>query len=290
MSATLAPMDVFRTVTGLDLLAGGDVGEAGGSGAASAATASAATETGRRVESSVFGMGFPDTNRESLAVDLPAFTYSNRGTAGADNEVRETYARVLATVAATTPGNVLIAMPSYAEAEWAAEAVAASADVSKPVLCDEPSTNAVTERRKDAFFAGEGKVLATSLRGTLTEGVDYPGEKLRAAVVCGVPIVNTGSPIPTAIETAYDSRFGADVGFEYAFTVPAVRKARQALGRVIRGPEDVGVRVLVDERYASTRPWNSVREYLPETEREAFEPAQPNAVAERLRAFWRQHR
>ncbi len=60
---------------------------------------------------------------------------------------------------------------------------------------------------------------------------------------------------------AYDDAFGD--GFTYALTVPAVRKARQAIGRVIRSPDDVGVRVLLDERYARES-WDSVRPYLPD--------------------------
>lgn len=155
--------------------------------------------------------------------------------------------------------------------------------VDKPVLLDEASDDGATEELKRDFFGGNGKVLVTSLRGTLTEGVDYSGDKLSAAVVCGVPLINTSSPRTRAVKTAYDKEFGS--GFETALTVPAVRKARQAIGRVIRGTDEVGVRVFVDARYARDS-WNGVRDYLPEQERDEFRPVSPDMLGFGLDQFW----
>jgi len=66
--------------------------------------------------------------------------------------------------------------------------------------------------------------------------------------------------------------------------VPAVRKARQAVGRVIRGPDERGVRVLLDARYARDS-WNGVREYLPEHEREEYQPVSPDMLEVALDRF-----
>jgi DNA excision repair protein ERCC-2 len=271
MSATLEPLDVFAEVTGLDHLRETD---------------------DRPVVERTYGLHFPPENRESFAVAAPKFTYDNRGppadpdgrgpTPGEENDTRRAYADAVATVA-RSPGNVLVGMPSYAEAEWAAAVLERRCD--KPVLLDEASEDDVTEDLKERFFAGEGKVLVTSLRGTLTEGVDYRGDRLAAAVVCGVPIVDTSSPRTKAVRTAYDRAFGTESrgGFEYALTIPAVRKARQAIGRVIRGPEEVGVRVLVDERYARDT-WDSVREYVPDES--GFQPVSPDMLDLGLERFW----
>ena len=122
----------------------------------------------------------------------------------------------------------------------------------------------------------------TSLRGTLTEGVDYSGDRLAAAVVCGVPIINTEAPRTRAVIAAYDRRFSE--GFETALTVPAVRKARQAVGRVIRGADERGIRVLLDARYAR-RSWNDVRGYVPAHEREEFQPVTPDMLEVALEQF-----
>jgi len=260
MSATLEPMDVFREVTGLDHL----------------------EARGRPVVERTYGLSFPPENRASFAVDAPKFTHENRGAPGERNDTR--LAHLDATVAvAAREGNVLVGTPSYAEATWMADALADRLD--KPVLLDESSGDRATESLKDDFFAGDGKVLVTSLRGTLTEGVDYRGDRLSAAVVCGVPIINTARPRTRAVITAYDRRF--ESGFETALTVPAVRKARQAVGRVIRGPDERGVRVLLDARYARES-WNSVRAYLPEHEREEYRPVSPDMLEFALDRFERE--
>jgi DNA excision repair protein ERCC-2 len=195
----------------------------------------------------------------------------------AQRETRRQYARVLEATVAETPGNVLIAMPSYAEAGWAAATLRAAKECGtipdRPILRDEPSSNAETEALKREFFAGGAnvpKVLVTGLRGTLVEGVDYDGERLAAAVVCGVPIAPSGSGSQQAIRFAYEAVFGEERGYEFAFTVPALRRARQAIGRVIRGERDVGVRLLVDGRYATERGRGAVRDLLPAHEREEF--------------------
>jgi DNA excision repair protein ERCC-2 len=256
MSATLAPLDVFRSVSGLDHLA----------------------ESGRPVAERVYEMNFPAENRASFAVKAPKFTYANRGAPDEETPTRVAHARAIRQVA-SVEGNVLVGMPSYAEAEWAAGVLRGHVD--KEVLLDESSSDAATGAMRDEFFDGPGKVLVTSLRGTLTEGVDYRGDRLAAAVVSGVPIVNTASPRTKAVRTAYDRRFGE--GFRDALLVPAVRKARQAIGRVIRGPDERGVRVLLDERYASDD-WDSVRDLLG-PDREEFQPVGPDMLDFALERF-----
>jgi len=257
MSATLEPLDVFAEVTGLRHLERAE---------------------GRPVVERTYGLHFPEDNRESFAVAAPKFTYENRGPPDEESRTRQAYADAIREVA-SGPGNVLVGMPNYAEAQWAADRLREA--VEKPVLVDESSGDRDTESLKAEFFAGEPKVLVTSLRGTLTEGVDYGGDRLAAAVVCGVPIINTASPRTRAVRTAYDRQFGD--GFTYALTVPAVRKARQALGRVIRGADETGVRVLVDERYARDG-WDSVRAFLPE--RREFPPVSPDMLSLGLDRFW----
>ena len=274
MSATLEPLEVFTEVTGLEHLE---------------------SEAGRPVVERTYGLEFPEENRASFALAAPKFTYENRGDVDETTPTRRAHARAIRQVAAS-PGNVLVGMPSYREAEWAAETLSG---LDKPVLVDEATDDVATERLKREFFEGEPKVLVTSLRGTLTEGVDYRGDRLSAAIVCGVPIINTASPRTRAVRTAYDRAFGgtsgrspdgasgasaSDAGFKYALAVPAVRKARQAVGRVIRGPDERGVRVLCDERYAKES-WNSVRSLLGEAEREEFRPVGTEMLEYALEGF-----
>ncbi|PSQ46341.1 ATP-dependent DNA helicase [Halobacteriales archaeon SW_12_67_38] len=308
MSATLEPMDVFRECVGLDRLVtepandpdipdvpdgvdlpdptgdtsdeSGETDDGGAPGNEAASDERSAVE--RPITERTYDLTFPAENRASWIVDVPAFTARNRGPPDGESEVRETYAYALREIA-LSPGNVLVCLPSYREAAWAAECLAES--VEKPVLLDEPSSAETTEALKCDFFAGGGTVLATSTRGTLTEGVDYDGAKLSACAVVGVPLVNVASPRIRAVRRAYGAAFGEDKAFEYALTVPAVRRARQAIGRVIRGPEEVGIRAFLDERYPPDAP-RSVHEYLPAEEREEWTTMTPMFLDSQLAAFW----
>ena len=269
MSATLEPLDVFAEVAGLEALRRED----------------------RPVIERTYDLPFPAENRASFLVDATPFTAHNRGDPDENddpatwNSTRDEYAQVLRTLA-RSPGNVMLALPNYREARWAGGYL--DDTVEKPVLVDESSTNEATEELKQRFFAGEGKVLVTSTRGTLTEGVDYDGDKLHSCGVVGVPLVNIGSPRVRAVKRAYADEFGDENAFEYALTVPAVRRARQALGRVVRGPEEVGVRALVGRRYTPDAR-HSVSEFLPADEREEFVQLTPTFLEGKAQAFWDDH-
>lgn len=273
MSATLAPMDIFRTISGMDVL----------------------EEGGRTVTERRYGLPFPITNRASHAVNATDFRGQNRksawdkyGNPNLDNATRKEYAQAILDIVETTDGNVLIGMPSYTEASWAGEVIKdAGAVPANAVLIDESSTDWETEKLKNRFFSGDKKVLVTALHGTLVEGVDYEGEKLKGVMVCGLPLPNTREPYQQAIRTAYDVEFGRDVGYEYAFSLPAVHKARQTIGRAIRSETDSGVRILVDQRYSNRDCWGSVRGFLPEDEQEEFDEIQTDSLRTRLTSFWK---
>jgi DNA excision repair protein ERCC-2 len=271
MSATLAPLDIYCQNAGLNYL------------------------IDRPVDTAIYDLSFPSENRLSLAVDLPPFEYKNRGDpfsqpddpddAERVQRVRGQYLDAMAAVCQTTPGNVLLYLPSYAEADWAVTEL--EHRLEKPVLCDESSGNIATDELKAEFFDGPPKVLATSLRGTLTEGVDFSGDRLAAAVVIGVPIIPYTSPRKQALLEAYQAEYGYDSGFEYAFTVPAVRKARQAVGRVIRGTDDVGVRVFLDRRYTpQARDTREVHSLIPDVVTDEYQHISPEALDDELAAFW----
>ncbi|GCF12420.1 helicase [Haloarcula mannanilytica] len=281
MSATLEPLDVFTRVSGLDSMA-----ETGST------APDEQTGDGRPVRTTTYDLPFPPENRASYLVDAKPFTARNRGDPETMrplgdnwNPTRDEYAQALRALA-RSPGNVMVAMPNYREARWAGAYLQEA--VEKPVLVDESSSNEETERLKREFFRGDGKVMVTSTRGTLTEGVDYDGEKLSTCAVVGIPLVNIGSPRVRGVQRAYGDAFGEENAFEYALTVPAVRRARQAVGRVIRGVDEVGVRALVGRRYTPDAR-HSVYPYLPTGEREEFTRMTPDFLASQLESFWAAH-
>lgn len=278
MSATLEPIDIYKYTTGLSIL----------------------EENDRQVFERTYGLTFPNENRVTLGVATDKFKYSNRGSAftygspNLNNETREQYEELLLDASVNIDGNVLIVMPSYSEAEWAGEILQRSYDYSADdIYIDESSSNTETQQMKEEFFNSSDSILVTGARGTLIEGVDYLGDRLSGVIVCGVPITDTNSDYKRAIQAAYDELFvndGTDWdGFTLAFTVPAVRKTRQAIGRVIRTNDDIGARILADERYVNPDAWDSVNNYLSPYEQDELEPIKPDDVPFRLDAFWNMH-
>ncbi len=77
--------------------------------------------------------------------------------------------------------------------------------------------------------------------------MDFPGDELCFAVIVGIPY-----PPPTlelkAMKELYDSKYGSGMGWRYTSEVPAVRKMRQAVGRLIRTETDRGLAVILDSR------------------------------------------
>ncbi len=99
----------------------------------------------------------------------------------------------------------------------------------------------------EGFANTPQSVLFAVTGGRISEGLDFPDKDLEVAVVIGVPY-----PRPTARHKAFtrycELRFGD--GFRYASKIPAARKIRQAIGRLIRSEDDVGAAMILDRRAA----------------------------------------
>lgn len=82
--------------------------------------------------------------------------------------------------------------------------------------------------------------------GIFSEGIDLKNDSL-----IGVIIVGTGIPLVCnereILRTYFDDK-GAD-GFDYAYRYPGMNKVLQAAGRVIRTEDDIGVVLLLDDRF-----------------------------------------
>jgi Rad3-related DNA helicase len=104
------------------------------------------------------------------------------------------------------------------------------------------------------------------LGGVFGEGIDLPGRRLIGAFVAtlGLPPLNADNE---RMRERMQQAFGA--GYDYTYLYPGLQKVVQAAGRVIRGPADRGVIVLIDDRYR--RP--EVRRLLP-----AWWPAATSAL------------
>ncbi|MEO7337407.1 MAG: ATP-dependent DNA helicase, partial [Caldimonas sp.] len=105
---------------------------------------------------------------------------------------------------------------------------------------------------RDAFLdrfteVGTGVGFAV-LGGSFGEGIDLPGRRLVGAFVATL-----GLPPFDPVNQHMRQRMEADfpgAGYQYAYLYPAIQKVVQAVGRVIRTPDDRGVVHLIDDRFA----------------------------------------
>jgi DNA excision repair protein ERCC-2 len=105
-------------------------------------------------------------------------------------------------------------------------------------------------------------VLLAVCGGKMSEGIDYYGEALKGAIVVGFPLA-AFSEVQKLVNSYYQRKYGKDKGMFIAYTLPAINKALQALGRVHRSAEETGVLVLCDSRFSHSKGLG-VRQYLPE--------------------------
>lgn len=296
MSATLEPFDVFTKTTGVDKCVTPRYEDRQlarqkliRSGEADTIASEGGDQIFRDVVTRRYPLRFPRENRFSGIVPAQRFTSTNRGSPTIKNSemsnTRDLYANIITDIA-TTSGNVLIAMPSYGEARWAARLLNSRGidDRKDEILLDESSESWVTDETLQKFFDTDSSVLITSTRGTVTEGVDYDGDKLDACAVIGISLLPPTQK-QKAIEYAYDECIEGINGRDATNAIPATRKARQAIGRVIRGDDEVGVRLLVDERYENSS-YGGVNDFLSDEEKQEFKSISPSNLKSELQTFW----
>ena len=154
------------------------------------------------------------------------------------------------------PGNTLALFPSY---RFLADVAALMRPSKKRLLVQnagdgDRQRDEILDTLRSAIF-GDVLLLAVA-GGVFAEGVDYPGDILKAVAVIG-PCLPALTLEQQLLQRYYDERF--DRGFEYAFVVPGMTRVVQAAGRLIRSPEDRGVIALFDKRFL----WSTYRRHLP---------------------------
>ena len=193
---------------------------------------------------------FPVDNRRVVIDATIETTWKRRP----DNYER--IATRLAEFADSVPGNCLALFPSY---QFLAEVAGRMRLANKRILIQR---QADSDREREALLqalraAVFGDVLLVAVAGgVFAEGVDYPGEVIKAVAVVG-PCLPGMSLEQQLLKDYYEERF--ERGFEYAFVVPGMTRVVQAAGRLIRSPKDTGIIALFDRRFLYT----PYRDYLP---------------------------
>lgn len=168
---------------------------------------------------------------------------------------RENVARIREYLSAfsSIPGNLAVYFPSYQMLEqFSAEATPEGSAHRVFVEPREPSQAAGLLKEFLALPSrGEEGIIMAVCGGKWSEGLDYRGELLSGAMVVGLPL-SPFNRVRKMVNGYFRSKFGEEGEF-LSYTVPAINRALQAIGRVIRTPEDRGILVLADRRFLEKR-------------------------------------
>ena len=137
---------------------------------------------------------------------------------------------------------------------------------------------------KEAFISelvgdGRTRVGFCVLGGSFSEGIDLPGNRLIGVVVVGVGLPGLSSE-NNIIRDYYEEKCGT--GYDYAYTYPGMNGVLQATGRVIRTETDVGIAVLIDDRYSEPK----YRAMFPQEWGSVKFARNAHSLAEIARIFW----
>lgn len=133
------------------------------------------------------------------------------------------------------------------------------------------------------FVPGERSLLGlVVMGGAFGEGIDLPGDRLRGVAVVGIGLPQVGVERETL--RGHYERMLSD-GFAYAYRYPGITRVQQAVGRVIRTARDVGVALLIDDRFIHTE----VASLLPPHWYPIAQARSASEVSDILGRFWSEH-
>jgi DNA excision repair protein ERCC-2 len=159
---------------------------------------------------------------------------------------RDAIARIIEQTYGARAGRYVAFFPSY---QFLADVHKALTIPSEQLLVQQQGlAGPLRKQLLTAFRESSGPMLLLAVMGgVFAEGIDLPGSELIGAVIIGPGFPQVG--FERAVMQDYFER-EYERGFAYAMVYPGMQRVIQSAGRVIRTPEDTGVIVLADRRFA----------------------------------------
>lgn len=203
-------------------------------------------------EDYTFKSPFPEKNRLSLVVPQTTTKYQARS-----DEMFLSQAKILAQGIDTVPGNSIVFFPSY----FLRDKIGAHVQslTKKTVFFEERGMGKADKEellKRFGSYKDSGAVILGVMSGSFAEGVDFPGDVLKAVFVVGLPLARPDKETQALIKY-YDQKFSR--GWDYGYVFPAFNKILQSAGRAIRSETDRGALIFLDERYA----WRTYQRCFP---------------------------
>jgi len=195
---------------------------------------------------------FPKSNRLCLIIPETTTKFTRRS----DKEY-EHIANICNKVINKVNGNCILFFPSYELRDKVYkhffEICKKKKLIEKQSLSKEEREEILEEFKKNKK---DGCILLAVSAGSFGEGIDLPGDFLKAVVIVGLPLEKPDLETKELIDH-YEQKFGR--GMDYGYIFPAITKCLQNAGRCIRSETDRGVIVFLDERFA----WENYNNCLP---------------------------
>ena len=183
---------------------------------------------------------FPKENRSVVYVDDVTTRYDKR-----DPVMTARIVKRISDLCNAVDRNTLVFFPSYKMMRDMRPPL--EDGIRRPLFWEESGQQKRTMRALDAFRRGKNGVFFSVMGGSVAEGIDFPGEELCFTIIVGIPFPPPSLEIK-AMSELFDARYGPRTGWKYTNEVPAIRKIRQAIGRMIRNETDYGMAVILDSR------------------------------------------
>jgi len=185
---------------------------------------------------------FPQDNKLTIVVPETTTKFTKR-----DEEQYKRIAQITAEICNIVPGNSAIFFPSYKLRDAVNRHFTRMCNktifTEEPGLSKEEKTQLLEQFKK---YKDVGAVLLGVAAGSFGEGIDLPGDFLKAVIVVGLPLSKPDLETQQLIQY-YDKKF--QKGWDYGYITPAMNKCLQSAGRCIRTETDRGVIVFLDERF-----------------------------------------
>ena len=183
---------------------------------------------------------FDPSHLKLMVAPKISIKYKNRG------ETLEEVASYIKTLVQSKIGNYFVYVPSY---EYLDQIAPLITDDSYDLLVQ---NREMSEGDKENFLSAfeenpkRTKIGLAVVGGAFGEGIDLVSDRLIGVVVVGV-----GMPQVCYERNLIRDYFNKDSkeGYNFAYLYPGMNKVMQAVGRVIRGDNDRGVALLIDDRY-----------------------------------------
>lgn len=186
---------------------------------------------------------FPPENRLVIVVPKTTTKFTARSP-----EQYEQIGTHVADIVNKVPGNSIVFFPSYDILEASKMTITIKAN--KTLFQEIPGLSKEEREQlleKFKSYQNTGAVLLAVTSGSFGEGIDLPGNFLKAAIIVGLPLQKPTKEVEALI-AYYDAKFKR--GWDYGYVYPALNKVLQAAGRTIRTETDRGAIIFLDERYA----------------------------------------